>query len=275
MHRMKLAILASTALGMGLGVAQAADMRAPILKAPVAVFDPWVGFYAGGNVGYSWGRISDTTISVAPFDVIEPTFFAFPGGTSSPELTPEGVLGGLQVGYVGRLAPNWLAGIEADFQWTGQKNSRSRGFAFVNTDCTFGFCSFTNNTDITAKLSWFGTVRGRAGLETNGVWVYVTGGLAYGKVSVSGTNTLTLIDIGGGGVTLSTPFGYSKTKAGYVVGGGIEGLIGTGGWRWKAEFLHIDLGSVGGASLSGVTINSARFTDEILRVGLNFRFGTP
>ncbi len=29
--------------------------------------------------------------------------------------------------------------------------------------------------------------------------------------------------------TFSTPFSYSKTRAGYVVGGGIEGLIGTGG----------------------------------------------
>jgi outer membrane immunogenic protein len=75
--------------------------------------------------------------------------------------------------------------------------------------------------------------------------------------------------------TFSTPFAYSKTKAGYVVVGGIERLIGTGGWRWKAEFLHIDLGSVGGASFSGVTINSAKFTDEILRVGLNYRFGNP
>lgn len=60
-----------------------------------------------------------------------------------------------------------------------------------------------------------------------------------------------------------------------MVGGGIEGLIGTGGWRWKAEFLHIDLGSVGGASFGGVTINGGKFTDEILRVGLNFRFGAP
>ena len=60
-----------------------------------------------------------------------------------------------------------------------------------------------------------------------------------------------------------------------MVGGGIEGLIGAGGWRWKAELLHIDLGSVGGASLSGVTINGGNFTDETLRVGLNFRFGNP
>jgi len=59
------------------------------------------------------------------------------------------------------------------------------------------------------------------------------------------------------------------------VGGGIEGLIGTGGWRWKAEFLHIDLGSVGGASIGGLTINGGRFTDEIIRVGLNYRFGAP
>ena len=52
-----LAVLAATS------VASAADLAArPYTKAPVMV-EPvynWTGFYIGGNVGYSWGRSSDT-----------------------------------------------------------------------------------------------------------------------------------------------------------------------------------------------------------------------
>src|ERR1700721_618183 len=44
--------------------ALAADLPAPVYtKAPVYV-DPgynWTGFYLGGNLGYSWGRSSDTS----------------------------------------------------------------------------------------------------------------------------------------------------------------------------------------------------------------------
>lgn len=242
--------------------------------------DPWTGFYAGANIGYSWGSLDNST-TVAPFT--EPAItFSFPGGSSSTQVRPNGVIGGAQLGYNWRLAPRWLAGIEADFQASGQKGSGLGVFSGVSSSnaipqtCTDPVCAYTNTTDITAKLSWFGTARGRAGIELNGLWFYGTGGLAYGKVSVSGTNTFRINDPSNIPPTFvySTSFSYSKTKLGWVIGTGVEGRFSLSNWTWKIEYLHIDLGSIGGGSFGGVplvTLDSAKFTDEIVRVGINYK----
>jgi outer membrane immunogenic protein len=124
-------------------------------------------------------------------------------------------------------------------------------------------------------LSWFGTVRGRAGIEQNGLWLYATGGWAYGKVSVSGSNTFTLTDPAVP-VTFvrSTSFSYSRMKWGWVAGAGIESRFGASRWTWKLEYLHMDLGSIGGGNFGGdpiVTLNSLKFTDDIVRLGINYQ----
>jgi hypothetical protein len=62
MNRAKLAMLAGTSLCLGFGPSYAADMPVKARVAPVVVSDPWVGWYAGGNIGYSWGK-TETTIS--------------------------------------------------------------------------------------------------------------------------------------------------------------------------------------------------------------------
>ena len=85
-------------------------------------------------------------------------------------------------------------------------------------------------------------------------------------------------------------------EAGWTLGVGAEGAI-TGNWTWKVEYLHVDLGSVsttfatlpgcfggiliiGGAgaancapALAGAGTIRSRITDEIVRVGINYRFG--
>jgi outer membrane immunogenic protein len=93
MRRIGLALLGSIAL---VGSAVAADMpvKAPVYKAPVMVIDPWVGPYAGVNIGYSWGNWSSNS---------NQEIFNFESTTASPKVN--GILGGLQAGYNWRLAP--------------------------------------------------------------------------------------------------------------------------------------------------------------------------
>ena len=107
----------------------------------------------------------------------------------------------------------------------------------------------------------------------NGLWLYATGGLAYGQVSVSGTNTFTVSTS-----SVPTPavyttlINYSAMKVGWVAGGGIEGRLGLSPWTWKVEYLHIDLGTIGPYSFGAVptvTIDS-RITNDVARVGLNY-----
>ena len=272
MHRTKLAILASTALCLGFDFAVAADMP---VKAPPRVYvaDPWVGPYVGGNIGYSWGR-TDADMGVGSFaQGGQQSQFTFPGGSSTTSLSPNGIVGGFQAGYILRIAAQWLAGMEADFQWTGQKGSGLGHFSAFTTDCSSGDCTYRNTTDITGKLSWFGTVRGTFGYEVNGVWFYGTFGLAYGRVTVSGANNTVLIDNPNTVVgNYTTPFSFSKTKVGLAGGAGIAGVIGTTGVIWKLEYLRVDLGSIGSASFNGVppvAVNIGHFTDDIVRFGIN------
>jgi outer membrane immunogenic protein len=188
-----------------------------------------------------------------------------------------GVIGGLQAGYNWQSA-NWVYGLEADIQWTGQKGSIA--FSCV-TAVPCGFPPAINTT-IDQKLKWFGTLRGRVGTTTFSptVIAYVTGGLAYGEI----TTDVTLSGANANAVATSAAGSFSTTKAGWVVGAGVEGRI-IGNWTGKIEYLYMDLGTVSGGPLASLVAPavrtnfanasfSSRITDNILRVGLNYKF-TP
>jgi len=251
--------------------ASAADLAArPYTKAP-AMVEPiydWTGFYIGGNVGYSWGRSRDTsTLTNGAGTVLF---------SSIDRANMDGVIGGGQIGYNWQVQ-NWVWGLEADIQGSGQKGSR----AFL---CPTGVCSppfgviavfpgAAVPVSLDQKLEWFGTVRGRVGfLATPRVLFYATGGLAYGEVRTAET-------IG------AAAFGFSRsdTRVGYTVGAGVEGAIG-GNWTAKLEYLWVDLGTTSNSfvttlpALGGGVISSnysSRITDNVVRVGVNYRWGGP
>ena len=104
--------------------------------------------------------------------------------------------------------------------------------------------------------------------------LYGTGGLAYGKVSASDNATL-VIDIGDGPVTGRTR-SATQNEGWMDPGRRVEGaLFDTRNWTWKVEYLYVDLGSLSGSGAAvpifGTYNWSARFTDNIVRVGLNYR----
>jgi outer membrane immunogenic protein len=274
-------LIAVMMMSFGMASAHAADLapRTYYTKAPAYV-DPgydWTGFYVGGNVGYSWGRSSDSsTLSNAAGTVL------FSSANSS---NLDGVIGGGQAGYNWQ-ARGWVWGLEADFQGTGERGSRS--FTCGTGVCTpppAGFFALViPGPAVTAtldqKIDWFGTVRGRLGvLATPKVLFYATGGLAYGEVDSN-------LTIGPGTVPAAATaraFSASSTNVGYTVGAGVEGVIG-GNWTAKLEYLYVDLGRVSGsfvttiAASGGGTLVSgfnSRVTDNILRVGVNYKFGGP
>ena len=187
-----------------------------------------------------------------------------------------GVIGGGQIGYNWQSS-NWLFGLEADIQGSGERGSSS-------TVCVACADDGTNITStLTQKLDWFGTVRGRAGiLVTPTVLLYGTGGLAYGDVKTGGSVTGNTVL----GVPITVAFpGTSSTRAGWTVGAGVEGRI-SGNWTAKLEYLYMDLGTVsaGPIALTGILVPvrttaaasySSHFTDNILRVGVNYHFSGP
>jgi opacity protein-like surface antigen len=70
----------------------------------------------------------------------------------------------------------------------------------------------------------------------------------------------------------------STTKTGWTAGAGIEGAIpSTRDWTWKIEYLYVDLGTVSGNGSDtfdfvGPFTWSTKFTDNIVRGGINYRF---
>jgi len=294
----------------------AADMLVKAPPPPAPVYS-WTGWYIGGNIGYSWGD-ARTDIAGSATTVTLPFFFGgFPGNTvafaDSNTTHLNGIIGGGQIGYNRQLSPRWVLGFEADIQGSGERGSNALAVPFSTAVCTSagspplrclvsGSLNGTAVTAYDAKISWFGTVRGRLGaLVGDQVLLYGTGGLAYGGVELSGnTNVNGSVNTNGGsGLPPTVPltpgasaFSGSGTKVGFAVGAGIEGKFSSlAGWTWKLEYLYVDLGSLdtvapfpGGSSpfgTSGVLLTSpftgaiathTHFTDNILRVGLNYKF---
>jgi outer membrane immunogenic protein len=258
----------------------------PPAPAPV---NNWTGFYVGGNVGYGWGNAntdlngSATTIVVIVGSTPFPNSFAF---AASNRAHLDGVIGGGQIGYNYQSSPNWVLGLEADFQGSDQRGGNTFVAPFSTVVCSSAsfppptcnaFTTFNGTavTNYNAKIDWFGTVRGRLGyLITPQVLFYGTGGLAYGDVEVSGNTVASFFKTSGNGV-----FSASKTNVGFSVGGGIEGSAWLpANWTWKLEYLYLDLGSLdvvtslNFGSGTGTTTTHTHFTDNIVRVGLNYQF---
>jgi outer membrane immunogenic protein len=265
---MKKQLLLSVAAGAlaVINPAFAADMpvKAPVYRAPVVAAYNWTGCYLGGNVGYSWGR--------AKGDFNAPDLATGFGITSAFSVSQhlDGVIGGGQIGCNWQTDRQWVLGIETDFQGSGEKD-------------TFGFSDPFSDGEgvathsIESKIQWFGTLRARAGyLITPTLMLYGTGGLAYGKVSVFDTITFASSPGRTPQVNGTAIIGDSNVNVGWTVGAGIEGaLLNWQNWTWKVEYLYIDLGSLSGAGtdpLAGTFNWNAKFTDNIVRVGLNYKF---
>jgi outer membrane immunogenic protein len=222
----------------------------------------WTGFYGGLNVGWSWGN--------GPVTYNEPHFgvFGLPTSISGPNFL-DGAIGGVQIGYNWQFNTTWVAGLEAD--WQAASEVANGSFKFGLSDCE-GACIL--NGTLGSQILWFGTVRGRLGwLYTPDIMVYATGGLAYGKVDVSGNFTANV----GGSLFHTWGFNQSAINTGWTVGGGVEGVVqNLPHVTWKVEYLYLDLGSISGSGFDTLppgghpyTFN-AHFTDNIFRVGLSW-----
>jgi outer membrane immunogenic protein len=106
------------------------------------------------------------------------------------------------------------------------------------------------------------------------VLLYATGGLAYGEVDSRATIAPITT-----GISAAIP-GVNSTNVGWTLGAGVEGVI-SGNWTARLEYLYVDLGTVSGSFATTIgTTNlvsnfSSRVTDNILRAGINYKFGGP
>jgi outer membrane immunogenic protein len=265
--------------------ASAADLAPRYTKAPpivVPVYN-WTGFYIGGNVGYSWGR---SRSDVSYFNSVTGAAIVPPAGSiTGAGFDMDGAIAGGQIGYNWQVNNAWVWGLEADAQWSDERGSaafRCAATPIIGGTCLPGLTFLPagvtgTNLALDQHLEWFGTVRGRVGwLASPQVLLYGTGGLAYGSIKSS----VALAGVTPAGVAVAALGTSSDTRIGWTAGAGIEGAI-SGNWTAKLEYLYVDLGNynVGSISLAPASLIRANvdssFTDHIVRVGLNYRFGGP
>ena len=272
MKRLLIGIAAAASLFATGALAADLPAKAPVYTKAPAYVEPiydWTGFYIGGNVGYSWGRSSDaSTIANGAGTVLF---------TSTDRTDLNGIVGGGQIGYNWQMQ-SWLFGLEADIQGTDEKGTHNYLCPTGTCTPTFGVIAVFPGPAVplalNQKIDWFGTVRGRIGvLAAPRVLLYATGGLAYGEVKSNETI----------GLVAPQSLSQSNTNVGWTLGVGIEGVI-AGNWTAKLEYLYVDLGTVSGSFLTNqnafgggliTTTYSSRVTDNVLRAGLNYKFGGP
>jgi opacity protein-like surface antigen len=157
-----------------------------------------------------------------------------------------------------RQAGMFVFGAEIDGQWSGQESTFTVG-------CGAG-CTATQNV----KLRSIVTGRGRLGLAFNWIMPYVTGGAAL----VNGIDNLTMT-VGG---TTASFMPLSGSTLGWTAGAGVEVALWSN-WSAKFEYLYV---SANGATVTapipnalglGFASTPMEFRDNIVRVGLNYRFG--
>jgi outer membrane immunogenic protein len=194
-----------------------ADYYSP---APVA---NWQGFYVGVNGGYGWGGFVDNAGWV----------FGKPSGGEV----------GFTAGYNHNIAPNFILGVEGDFDFAGLKEVQSPYWGFVSS----------------SSMNDFLTIRGRAGYTVDRALFYVTAGFAGSR------NTGEI-----GNIWTGFTGQQSIYQAGWVVGGGVEYMV-MPNLSAKAEYLYTSVGSDRFFSFSPSALQASADASHI-RFGVNYHF---
>jgi outer membrane immunogenic protein len=222
------------------GITVAAFCSAPALAADMPVKAPYVApmfNWTGFYLGIEGGDGWGSTNHTNTLN----------GGSPGPARISGALFGGTY-GYNWQSG-NFVLGLEGDISWSSIKKTfvdPTGGFCFAGVEC------FT-------KLRWLGTDRARIGYAWDRTLVYATVGFAYGDVSAG---------------IITDPNNGSKLRTGWTWGGGLEWAFAPN-WSAKLEYLFVDLGEKPIYRSPGGTPENVLVNSNIVRVGLNYKFGDP
>ena len=234
----------------------AADLPAPVYKAPVAAPPPvysWTGFYIGGNVGGAWvgnDNVTDTALGL--------NF----GGNNNDGVFIGGGTVGVNYQFNNIASFNFVLGIEGDFDWAANNNNNSNTVFVGAAAVPF---QVTNND------RWVTTVAARFGVAFDRWLVYgKAGGGWVGSNNFTVTNTATGASFSGGS---------NNSDGGWLAGGGVEWAF-AGNWSAKIEYDYLGLNSRSfttpfalGPIPAGDTFSTNNLNVQMVKFGINYRFG--
>lgn len=236
-----LALSAAPAFAADLPVAPPPPPRAPAFV-PAPPFT-WTGFYVGINGGYAWGNWSD--------------------GFGDSFNSNGGIVGGT-VGF--NYQWNWfVAGFEADLDWSDQKFSQSAsagGVVFgtpVSASATFNY-----------KNDVLSTFAARFGVAADHALFYAKAGGAWTQENFNETASFS---IGAPPVTVTGSGNDTFSRLGWMAGAGVEYAF-TNNLTGKVEYNYIDFGSNNETlNFAGAAIPiTSKLHENVVKVGLNWLF---
>lgn len=263
-------------------LAALAGFALAVLSAPAQAQGrgPFEGSYVGLNAGAAWGSASYATdagcLPTASVTFCDSGGASVANGTAvansgTGALSSTAFSGGIQAGHSWQSGA-LVYGAEGDLGILALgKSASASGFFPV----TFLGDQYALAEKMTTH--WFATLRARLGVAcAPHLLLYATGGLAFSQFKFSSSYSDNAVGFGFPG---GSGFGSrTEIKAGWTAGGGAEWLLHKN-WSMKAEYLYVDLGSMG---VSVPTSNTAAFTQtmhvdtqltaQIARLGLNYRF---
>lgn len=254
MRKCLLALLAA-ACAAGASPTFAADIPAPIYKAPPAavVAYNWSGFYVGGHAG--GGQQRNCEVSTRSIRGTGPS-----PGPPTTVTSSEGCHRDTDVVSGGQVGVNWqsgriVLGAEASGSWANLKGS----------SVSEGFPLFSNET----RTDAIGLFTGRLGVAWDNALLYVKGGAARTHNTYTAFPTASLA---GASIT-------SDGRWGWTAGGGFEYGF-TPNWSAALEYDFIDTGTRSEVFASGVVCGTAPCTSRIdqyihmVTLRLNYRFAS-
>lgn len=225
---MKKILLAVTVAALSSTSVFAADLAArPYTKAPayVAPIYNWTGFYIGAQVGGAFSGSDGYTSTAGVVGNRDDSSF----------------LGGGVVGANYQFAPNWVVGLEGEFN--GLSNNR---YSFVDG----------GGNAVSLKNDWLASVTGRLGYTWGAGMIYAKGGVAFRDNGGITTNSVALVD---------------RKDTGYTVGAGLEYMFAPA-WSAKVEYQYYNFDHTNVAF--GTAPSLATYRDDLhtVKAGINYHF---
>jgi len=218
------------------GQAWAADLPVPALPPPAPAIYNWTGVYVGVNGGFGDGNSNWTNGTFGETGRFPISGYVI-GGTIGANY---------QIGA-------YVFGIEGDVDWTHLTGGSGSTCGAISD-------AVPPPAGCQTQSEWLGTVRGRAGYAVNSVLIYGTGGAAFGNIQT--------------GLIPPSTFD-SSTEVGWTIGAGIE--VGFApNWTAKVEYLFVDLPDATCTTVAdcgGAVGSTVSFNENIVRAGINFKFG--
>lgn len=229
---MKRSLLCAAALCGSFTSSQAVDLLA---SESVAYDRSWGGAYIGVSLGYGTGD-TETTFDKHDNDHL-----------GAIALNPDGFALGANLGYNWQSG-RWVYGVEGDL-----------GYIDLSDSGQYAWDGHYLKSEIG---SFWGTLRGRAGLAADRLLLYGTAGVAFMNFDEYG-----LTDNGNPNQNSYN----NETRTGWVVGAGVEYAFSPR-LSGKAEYLHMDFGESEGRNSSDYSWTFDNSVD-LFRVGLNYKLG--